>query len=124
MAVKVTRPRIDRRIDKEKDREKCYVCARVENRTAKDVTRAVTFYRLVGDGKDPETVCTVEEVEVVRLRVFPGGNEAYGSVEVCCQIECRRAGDRYLVAMGTVLDANGAVDIDKAEDKKRTPAPN
>jgi hypothetical protein len=118
MAVTVTKPKIDRRTDKKRDRTKCYVCVRVENRTANDVKRSVTIYRVRGDANDPLIGCTFEDVEVDRLKTFPGGNEVWGSVEVCCQIECPVGGERFLVAMGTVLDANGSVDIDQADAKK------
>ena len=116
MPVTITKPEIKVERDEEGRPKTCRICARIENTTKKDVTRAISFFRKDGDG-NLEELCTQENVEIVGL-IQKGPNSRWGSVEVCCKIFCPEGTETFVVAMGTKMDANNYVDVSKAEDKK------
>jgi hypothetical protein len=118
MPVTVTKPEIKEERDSQKRLTGCRICARIENRTAGTVTRSISFYQVSSDGS-LEHICTQDDIEVVGL-VKNGDKERWGSVEVCCRIPCPDGKEKFLVAVGTQLDPNNYVEVDRADDKKET----
>lgn len=119
MPVTITKPEIRVERDERGRRKRCRICARIENTTNKDVTRAISFFYKDSDG-NLEHICTQEGIEISKL-VKVGPNSHWGSVEVCCEIFCPETNQKF-VAMGTKLDANNYVDVEKAEDNKEIKA--
>jgi hypothetical protein len=116
MPVTVTKPELKVDRDEKGRAKECRICARIENTTAAKVKRAISFFYKDADG-DLEEICTREDIEIDEL-VTIGPNSRFGSVEVCCEIACPESTKKILVAMGTKMDANNYVNVDKAEDKK------